>query len=551
MAKQIFYGDEARQKIIAGVNQLAKAVAVTIGPKGRNVIFDRKYGAPMITNDGVTIAKEIDLKDPFENMGAQLVKEVATKTNDVAGDGTTTATILAAHIIAEGLRNVTAGANPVQLKRGIDRAVAQICDELEKMKVDIGDSKEKIAQVATISAQDPDVGQFIADILEEVGHDGVITVEESQAMGLDKEVVKGMQFDNGYISAYMVTDPARMEATYEDVKILITDKKLNSVQELLPLIEKMAQAGRKELVIIAEDIEGEALATFVLNKLRGIFSVLAVKAPAYGDRRKEMLKDIAALTGGTFITEEMGLKLETTELSDLGEARKVIADKDKCIIVEGKGHKANVDARISEIKVLMEKSSSDFDKEKLIERMAKLAGGVGVIKVGAATETELKEKKLRIEDAVSATKAAVEEGIVPGGGVALAHASKVLLKFEGDSDEITGAQILMRSLTWPLYYIAQNAGKQAPVIVNAVMESKGNHGYDAAKDEFVDMVKAGIIDPKKVTRSALQNAASIAGIFLTTEAAITDVPEEKPAGGMPSMPGGMGGMGGMGMGGMM
>jgi len=547
MAKQIFYGDEARQKIIAGVNQLAKAVAVTIGPKGRNVIFDRKYGAPMITNDGVTIAKEIDLKDPFENMGAQLVKEVATKTNDVAGDGTTTATILAAHIIAEGLRNVTAGANPIQLKRGIDKAVAQICEELEKMRVDIGDSKEKIAQVATISAQDPDVGQFIADILEEVGHDGVITVEESQAMGLDKEVVKGMQFDNGYISAYMVTDPARMEATYEDVKILITDKKLSSVQELLPLIEKLAQAGRKELVIIAEDIEGEALATFVLNKLRGIFSVLAVKAPAYGDRRKEMLKDIAALTGGTFITEELGLKLETTELSDLGEARKVIADKDKCIIVEGKGHKANVDARISEIKVLMDKSTSEFDKEKLIERMAKLAGGVGVIKVGAATETELKEKKLRIEDAVSATKAAVEEGIVPGGGVALVHASKVLLKFEGDSDETTGAHILMRSLTWPLYYIAQNAGKQAPVIVNAVMESKGNHGYDAAKDEFVDMVKAGIIDPKKVTRSALQNAASIAGIFLTTEAAITDIPEEKPAAGG-GMPGGMGG--GMGMGGM-
>ncbi|MCC7197390.1 chaperonin GroEL [Candidatus Peregrinibacteria bacterium] len=548
MAKQIFYGDEARQKIIAGVNQLAKAVAVTIGPKGRNVIFDRKYGAPMITNDGVTIAKEIDLKDPFENMGAQLVKEVATKTNDVAGDGTTTATILAAHIIAEGLRNVTAGANPVQLKRGIDKAVAQICDELEKMKVDIGDSKEKIAQVATISAQDPDVGQFIADILEEVGHDGVITVEESQAMGLGKEVVKGMQFDNGYISAYMVTDPARMEAMYEDVKILITDKKISSVQELLPIIEKLAQAGKKELVIIAEDVDGEALATFVLNKLRGIFSVLAVKAPAYGDRRKEMLKDIAALTGGTFITEELGLKLETTELSDLGEARKVIADKDKCIIVEGKGHKANVDARISEIKVLMEKSTSDFDKEKLIERMAKLAGGVGVIKVGAATETELKEKKLRIEDAVSATKAAVEEGIVPGGGVALVHASKVLLKFEGDSDETTGAHILMRSLIWPLYYIAQNAGKQAPVIVNAVMESKGNHGYDAAKDEFVDMVKAGIIDPKKVTRSALQNAASIAGIFLTTEAAISDIPEEKPSAG--GMPGGMGGMGGMGMGGM-
>ena len=550
MAKQIFYGDEARQKIIAGVNQLAKAVAVTIGPKGRNVIFDRKYGAPMITNDGVTIAKEIDLKDPFENMGAQLVKEVATKTNDVAGDGTTTATILAAHIIAEGLRNVTAGANPVQLKRGIDKAVAQICDELEKMKVDIGDSKEKIAQVATISAQDPDVGQFIADILEEVGHDGVITVEESQAMGLGKEVVKGMQFDNGYISAYMVTDPARMEAMYEDVKILITDKKISSVQELLPIIEKLAQAGKKELVIIAEDVEGEALATFVLNKLRGIFSVLAVKAPAYGDRRKEMLKDIAALTGGTFITEELGLKLETTELSDLGEARKVIADKDKCIIVEGKGHKANVDARVSEIKVMMEKSTSEFDKEKLIERMAKLAGGVGVIKVGAATETELKEKKLRIEDAVSATKAAVEEGIVPGGGVALVHAARILEKFQGDSDETTGAHILMRSLSWPLYYIAQNAGKQAPVIVNAVMESKGNQGYDAAKDEFVDMVKAGIIDPKKVTRSALQNAASIAGTFLTTEAAITDIPEEKPAAGG-GMPGGMGGMGMGGMGGMM
>ena len=524
MAKQIIFGDNSRQKIIHGVNQLAQAVRITLGPKGRNVILDRKYGAPMITNDGVTIAKEIDLKDPYENMGAQLVKEVATKTNDVAGDGTTTATVLASAIIAEGLRNVTAGANPVQLKRGIDMATNKVCEELDNMKVDIGDSKEKIAQVATISAQDAEVGQLIADVLEEVGHDGGITVEESQAMGLSKEVVKGMQFDNGYLSAYMVTDAARMEAVYEDVKILITDKKLSSIQELLPLIEKLAQNGRKELVIIAEDVEGEALATFVLNKLRGIFSVLAVKAPAYGDRRKEMLKDIAALTGGNVVTEELGMKLETVELTDLGEARKVIADKDKCIIVEGKGNKKDVQTRVDEIKVLLDKSSSDFDKEKLLERMAKLAGGVGVIKVGAATETELKEKKLRIEDAVSATKAAVEEGIVPGGGVALLYASKVLGKLTGDTDEMTGIGIVMRALSSPLYQIAVNAGKDGAVVVHKVMEAKAGIGYDAAKDDYVDMVKAGIIDPKKVVRSALQNAASIAGIFLTTEAAITDIP---------------------------
>ena len=548
MAKQIIFGDSARQKIISGVNQLAHAVRITLGPKGRNVILERKYGAPMITNDGVTIAKEIDLKDPYENMGAQLVKEVATKTNDVAGDGTTTATVLAAAIIAEGLRNVTAGANPVQLKRGIDMAAAKVCEELDKMKTDIGDSKEKIAQVATISAQDAEVGALIADVLDEVGPDGVITVEESQAMGLTKEIVKGMQFDSGYLSAYMVTDPARMEASYDDVKILITDKKLSSVQELLPLIEKLAQAGRKELVIIAEDVEGETLATFVLNKLRGIFHVLAVKAPAYGDRRKEMLKDIAALTGGNLVTEELGMKLDAVELSDLGEARKVIADKDKCIIVEGKGNKKDVQTRVDEIKVLLDKSSSDFDKEKLLERMAKLAGGVGVIKVGAATETELKEKKLRIEDAVSATKAAVEEGIVPGGGVALLHAAKVLQQMSGDSDEMTGIGIVLRALSAPLYQIAVNAGKDGAVVVHKVTESKAGIGYDAAKDEYVDMVKAGIIDPKKVTRSALQNAASIAGIFLTTEAAVTDLPEEKPEGGA-GMGAGMGGMGG-GMGGM-
>jgi len=542
MAKQIHFGSEARQRIIAGVNALSNAVKITLGPKGRNVVIDKKYGSPMITNDGVTIAKEIELKDPFENMGAKMVQEVATKTNDVAGDGTTTATVLAAAMIAEGFKNVTAGANPMQLKKGIDLAVAKICEELDKNKLEIGDSKEKIAQVATISAQDENVGKLIADVMEMVGHDGVITVEESQAMGLEKEVVKGMHFDNGYVSAYMVTDPARMEASYEDVKILITDKKLSSIQELLPLIEKLAQVGRKELVVIADDVEGEALATFVLNKLRGIFSVLAIKAPAYGDRRKEMLKDIAALTGGRVITEELGLKLETTELSDLGEARKVIAEKDKTVIVEGKGHKKDVEARIAEIEVLLDKTTSDFDKEKLIERRAKLAGGVGVIKVGAATEVELKEKKHRIEDAVSATKAAVQEGIVPGGGVALIQASHVLDNIKAPQDELTGIQIVKRALTYPLFQIAENAGKDGAVIVHKVGEQKPGWGYDAANDEFVDMVKAGIIDPKMVTRSALQNAASIAGIFLTTEVAIADIPEEKSAQAPGMSHGGMGDM---------
>ena len=445
----------------------------------------------------------------------------------MAGDGTKSATILAAAMIAEGYRILTACANPMQLKRGIDIAVEKICHELDKVKLDIGGSKEKIAQVATISAQDEQVGALIADVMEMVGHDGVITVEESQTMGLDKEIVKGMHFDDGYISPYMVTDPSRMEAVYEDVKILITDKKLSSVQELLPLIEKLVQAGRKELVVVAEDVEGEALATFVLNKLRGIFNVLAVKAPAYGDRRKEMLKDIAALTGGRVITEELGLKLETAEVADLGEARKVISDKDKTIIVEGKGKKKDVEARIAEIDVLLEKTTSDFDKEKLIERKAKLAGGVGVIKVGAATEVELKEKKHRIEDAVTATKAAVQEGIVPGGGVALLQAAHVLENLKGDQDELTGIQIVKRALSYPLHQIAENAGKDGAVIVHKVNEQKDGWGYDAARDEFVDMVKAGIIDPKMVTRSALQNAASIAGIFLTTEAAITDIPEEK------------------------
>lgn len=543
MSKQVNFGDTARQKMISGVQQLSDAVRITLGPKGRNVVIDKKYGAPMITNDGVTIAREIELKDPFENMGAQLVKEVATKTNDIAGDGTTTATVLAEALIREGYRNITAGANPMYLKKGMDLAVKKLVEELDKVKIDVGDSKERVAQVATISAQDEQVGSLIADILEEVGHDGVVTVEESQTMGLEKEVVKGMNFDNGYISPYMVTDAARMESIYEDVMILITDKKISSVQDILPLIEKLVQSGKKEMVIIAEDVEGEALATFVLNKIRGVFSVLAVKAPAYGDRRKEMLRDIAALTGGKVITEELGLKLENATLEDLGEARKVISDKDKTIIVEGKGKKEDVEARISEIKVHMEKSTSDFDKEKLVERMAKLAGGVGVIKVGAATETELKEKKHRIEDAVSATKAAVQEGIVPGGGVALLQAAHVLDGLDVEGDVLTGVHIVKNCLSSPLHQIAENAGKDGAVIVHKVKEQKKGVGYDAAKDTYVDMVEAGIIDPKMVTRSALQNAASIAGIFLTTEAAITDIPEEKPD--MPAMPGGMGGMGGM------
>jgi len=540
MAKQVKFGDAARKKIITGINQLADAVRITLGPKGRNVVIDKKYGAPMITNDGVTIAKEVELQDPFENMGAQLIKEVATKTNDIAGDGTTTATVLAAALIKEGYRNIAAGANPMSLKKGMDKAVSLICKQLDEIKLDIGDSKEKIAQVATISAQDVEVGNLIADVLEMVGHDGVITVEESQAMGLEKEVVKGMHFDNGYISSYMVTDAGRMEASYEDVKILITDKKVSSIQDLLPLIEKLVQSGKKELVIIAEDVDGEALATFVLNKLRGVFSVLAVKAPAYGDRRKEMLKDIAALIGGKVISEEVGMKLDKATVEDLGEARKVISDKDKTIIVEGKGKKADIDARLAEIKVLMEKTTSDFDKEKLVERMAKLAGGVGVIKVGAATETELKEKKHRIEDAVSATKAAVQEGIVPGGGVALLQAAVALENVDAEDDELTGVHIVKQCLSAPLYQIAQNAGQDGAVIVNKVMEQKQGFGYDAAKNDYVDMVKAGIIDPKMVTRSALQNAASVAGITLTMEAAITEIPEEKKEPAMPA--GGMGGM---------
>lgn len=544
MAKQIMFSDDARAKLLAGVKKLADAVRVTMGPKGQNVVLDKKYGAPTITNDGVTIAKEIDLPDPFENMGAQLVKEAATKTNDVAGDGTTTATVLAHAIIAEGLRNVAAGANPMVMRLGIERAVDMIVVELDRIKKNIT-TKEERAQVATISAQDEKVGQLIADAIEKVGPNGVITVEESQTLGMEIEHVEGMQFDNGYISPYMVTDTARMEATWEDPKILITDKKISSVQDVLPLLEKLAQSGKKELVIIAEDVEGEALATFVLNKLRGTFHVLAIKAPAFGDRRKEMLKDIAALTGGKLITDELGLKLENATLEDLGEARKVVSTKDTTTIVQGKGKKEDIEGRIDEIEVAIDKSTSDFDKEKLIERRAKLSGGVAIIKVGAATEIELKEKKHRIEDAVQATKAAVEEGIVPGGGVALLQASMVLEKIaaEIDSDEMTGVNIVRKALEMPAWQIAENAGREGAVIVNDIRNAKQGTGFDAAKGVMVDMVKAGILDPKKVTRSALESAASVAALFLTTKAAVTDLPEEKPA--APAGGHGHGGMGGM------
>ncbi|MBT3705086.1 chaperonin GroEL [Candidatus Peregrinibacteria bacterium] len=552
MAKKIIYGDEARQKLYKGVQALADSVKVTLGPKGRNVILDKKYGAPLITNDGVTIAREVELKDPEENMGAQLVKEVATKTNDAAGDGTTTATILADSMISEGLKHLQAGANAVQMKGGIQMAVKAIEKALEEMAVQIGDSKEKIAQVATISAQDKEVGELIADIMDLVGNDGVITVEESQTMGIEKEVVEGMQFDNGYVSPYFITDPSRMEASYDDVKILLTDKKVSSIQELLPILEKVAQTGKKEVVLIAEDIDGEALATLVLNKLRGTFNVLAVKAPAFGDRRKEMLKDIAVLTGATVISDEIGLKLETAELAHLGEARRVVADQDKTTIVEGKGDKGTIEARVDELKVLLSKSSSDFDKEKLQERLGKLAGGVGVIKVGAATEVELKERKLKIEDALNATKAAVEEGIVPGGGVALLRAMKALDELKGDADEMNGVAIVRGALSRPLHQIAENAGKDPKKVLEKVLDGGEGEGYDAAKDEYVDMIKEGIIDPKMVTREALKNAASVASLFLTMGGAVSDIPEEKSAcsagdgGGMPG-----GGMGMPGMGGMM
>lgn len=526
MAKQILFDEHARHALKRGVDKLANAVKVTLGPKGRNVVLDRGFGAPTITKDGVTVAKEIDLPDKFENIGAELVKEVASKTNDVAGDGTTTATLLAQAIIAEGLKNVTAGANPVAIRRGIEKGVEAVVNEL-KTKISKPVSGDEIEQVASISANDRDIGAVIARAMKEVGENGVITVEESQSFGIETEVVKGMRFDKGYSSPYMITNAERMESEYEEPYILITDRKISSVQDMLPILEKVAQGGKKEIVIIAEDVDGEALATLVVNKLRGTFNSLAVKAPGFGDRRKEMLEDIAVLTGGRVISEDVGLKLENTRLEDLGRARRVVSTKEYTTIVEGKGDQERIKDRIAQIKKQLDITESDFDREKLQERLAKLSGGVAVIKVGAATEVEMKEKKHRIEDAVSATKAAIEEGIVPGGGVAFIRALRVIDSVPVTGDEAIGVTILKRALEEPMRQIAANAGKDGAVIVEEVKKHDGAYGYNAEFDRYEDLVKAGIIDPTKVTRFALQNAASVAAMILTTEAAVTDIPKKE------------------------
>lgn len=540
MAKDIKFQSEARKLMKEGVDILANAVKVTLGPKGRNVVLDKGYGAPTITKDGVSVAKEIELENKFMNIGAELVKEVASKTNDVAGDGTTTATILAQAIITEGLKIVEAGHNPLDIKRGIEKGVDAIVSEIKKIAKPI-DKQGEQEQVASISANDKEIGAMIAEAMQKVGKDGVVTVEESQGSTMDLEVVEGMQFDKGYISHYMVTNPERMKAEYADCHILITDKKISSAHDIVPVLEKVAQAGRKELVIIAEDVDGEALATLVLNKLRGSFNTLAIKAPAFGDRRKAILDDIAVLTGGRVITEEVGLKLEHVSIDDLGQAGKLIATKEATTIVNGKGDKKAIMDREAQIRKELELADSDFDKEKLQERLAKLAGGVAVIRVGATTETELKEKKDRIEDSLNATRAAVEEGIVPGGGVALMRASKALEKVTVSDEERFGLDILRKAVEAPLRQIAENAGRDGAVIVERVKQDAGSIGYNAADNEFIDMLKAGIIDPAKVTRSALQNAASVAALFLTTEAVVTDLPKkEEPHAGHP----GMGGMGG-------
>ncbi len=541
MAKQLKYGEEARRALQKGVDALADTVKITLGPKGRNVVLDKKFGAPLITNDGVTIAKEIDLEDPFENMGAQLVKEVATKTNDVAGDGTTTATLLAQAIVREGLRNLAAGANPMVLKRGLDSAVNAAVEGLRSQSQPIT-SKQAIAQVASISAGDEEIGKLISDAMDTVGNDGVITVEESKTMKTELTTVEGMQFDRGYASAYMVTDSDKMEAVLDNPMILITDKKISHIQEILPVLEQVVQSGKK-MLIIAEDVEGEALATLVLNKLRGTFTCVAVKAPGFGDRRKEMLRDIAVLTGGQVITDELGLELKDTTLDMLGTARQVKVDKENTTIVEGAGSKEDINARVNSIRKQIDDTTSDYDREKLQERLAKLAGGVAVIQVGAATEVEMKERKLRIEDALAATRAAVEEGIVPGGGIALlnviSNVQAELAKFAGDAK--TGVAIILRALEEPLRQISINAGIDGSVIVENVKNShKNGYGYDALKGEYVDMIERGIIDPTKVTRYALQNAASIAAMILTTESLVTDIPAPEPA--APAPGGGMGGM---------
>lgn len=538
MAKQIKYAEDARRALESGVNQLANTVKITLGPKGRNVVLDKKFGSPLITNDGVTIAKEIELEDPFENMGAQLVKEVATKTNDVAGDGTTTATLLAQAIIREGLKNVAAGANPMIIKKGINKAVETAVEELKKISRPI-ESKEAIAQVASISAADDAIGSLIAEAMEKVGKDGVITVEESNTFGTTLDVVEGMQFDRGCISLYMVTDTEKMEAVLDDPYILITDKKISNIQELLPVLEQIVQQGRK-LLIIAEDVEGEALSTLIINKLKGTFTCVAVKAPGFGDRRKSMLEDIAILTNGQVISEELGLELKETQLSQLGRARQVKVQKENTIIVDGAGDAKSIKDRIKMLKAQIEETTSDFDREKLQERLAKLSGGVAVIKVGAATETELKERKHRIEDALAATRAAVEEGIVPGGGTALANTINAVdaLIDGAEGDEKTGVKIVKRALEEPVRQIAENAGLEGSVVIEKVIASKPGVGFDALREKYIDMIQAGIVDPTKVTRSALQNAASVAALLLTTESVVADLPEKEK----PMMPGG--GMGG-------
>jgi chaperonin GroEL len=542
-AKYLEFNTEARSRLKRGVDQLAEAVKVTLGPKGRNVVIDKKFGNPTVTKDGVTVAKEIELEDEIENMGAQMVKEVATKTSDLAGDGTTTATVLAQAIFREGLKSVTAGANPMSLKRGIEKAVEGVVEELKKISVPTKGRKE-IAQVGTISANgDKEIGDKIADAMDKVGKDGVITVEEARGLETTLETVDGMQFDRGYLSPYFITDPEKMEAVLEDAYILVHDKKISAMKDLLPLLEKVAQSG-KPLLLISEDIEGEALATLVVNKLRGTLKVCGVKAPGFGDRRKEMLTDISILTAGKVISEELGFKLENTVLGDLGQAKRIVVDKDNTTLIGGKGKQADIQGRIGQIKAAIEKSTSDYDKEKLQERLAKLAGGVAVINVGAATETEMKEKKARVEDALHATRAAVEEGIVPGGGVALLWCQKALDRLKGsDDDEKIGVEIVRRSLEEPIRMIAQNAGAEGAIVVGKVKESaKLNYGYNAQADEYEDLVVAGVIDPTKVTRTALQNAASIAGLLLTTECVVVEKKEKEKA---PPMPGGGGGMGGM------
>ncbi|MFQ9510686.1 MAG: chaperonin GroEL [Lachnospiraceae bacterium] len=539
MAKEIKYGADARIALEAGVNKLADTVRVTLGPKGRNVVLDKSFGAPLITNDGVTIAKEIELEDPYENMGAQLVKEVATKTNDVAGDGTTTATVLAQAMIHEGIKNLAAGANPIVLRKGMKKATDVAVEAIAAMSRKI-DSKDQIARVAAISAGDDTVGQLVADAMEKVSNDGVITIEESKSMKTELDLVEGMQFDRGYVSAYMATDMDKMEALLDNPYILITDKKISNIQEILPLLEQIVQNGAK-LLIIAEDIEGEALTTLIVNKLRGTFTVVGVKAPGYGDRRKEMLKDIAILTGGTVISEEVGLDLKETTIDQLGRAKSVKVQKENTIIVDGMGDKEEISARISQIRAQIEETTSEFDREKLQERLAKLAGGVAVIRVGAATETEMKESKLRLEDALNATRAGVEEGVVSGGGSAYIHAAKEVAKLANDltGDEKTGANIILKALEAPLYYIVANAGLEGSVVINKIKESEVGLGFDAYNEEYVDMIAAGILDPAKVTRSALQNATSVASTLLTTESVVATIKKDEPA-----MPAGAG-MGGM------